>query len=748
MPDTRPAPQTDGADVSSAEWSRATLENLKVGLASSPTLRRGPASPFARLMRELGPILSRCGAEVFAVEGAMRTIVEYGLLRDIPDSRLHCMPGGHRGGLVDLGAAVVGRDVAGLGGSFGDNCEGVREALELRVDVNCFIYLVDPRDVTSTLADTAALKRECVVRKTPFLATIAAATGWLNLLATSAGYHEEFIDRDLATSLRWDGFPRRAIALVAHNEKKHDMLEFVSEHLDFLDEFRQRIGTGTTASLINGRFPDSLVRELEEAEAVHGLFTSTGRTPPALLEERLDELTRTLAGIHRKRGGSSDSKKWVDELNSGPKGGDLQAGEAILMGLCDAILFFEDPLSPHEHDADIEVFERAARLSNRRGRDGHEGHGVMCLHEPTSAGVWATLQGEAGCHAPITLAAAFQRKWGVNLVTPPKLAAPGAESWKLVAEEAVWYLINAIVAGERVRAEKRDTLRVALLPGGAIREIIERIGDVVGHVSQRAVDLHERLEGRLKAATELCRTDDEQKVVSEIIDRRRLLETFTSDHGKALPRCWECSEVRFAPSTGAFGATDPATEANAHARSLADLFGGDVLQLAQSPLIRRSSGGSRHKQVPDNVSEHWQRCDIVVMACGDLPSTEVMWRGEGPPMPRGLYQEMQAQHAVGDVGGVFVADQMKDGFPVSPTYDRVGISPKQIKGIVRKAHALQSPRDAILIGNVEPDGRRLNTIVAALNARLLSTLITDRHSATKILEKVVADELAAAGAAT
>jgi hypothetical protein len=55
---------------------------------------------------------------------------------------------------------------------------------------------------------------------------------------------------------------------------------------------------------------------------------------------------------------------WVEELASGSEGGDLQAAEAILTGVCDTAVFFEDPSSAHEHDADT---KGALSPSARRG---------------------------------------------------------------------------------------------------------------------------------------------------------------------------------------------------------------------------------------------------------------------------------------------------------------------------------------------------------------------------------------------
>src|SRR5436189_3495898 len=91
-----------------------------IGLAASPSLRRGPASPLAQLLREIEPCLSYLGAEIYAIEGVLHTIIRCGLLRTLPHGCIHGMPSGRLGGLVDIGAAVVERRVVGVRPIFGD----------------------------------------------------------------------------------------------------------------------------------------------------------------------------------------------------------------------------------------------------------------------------------------------------------------------------------------------------------------------------------------------------------------------------------------------------------------------------------------------------------------------------------------------------------------------------------------------------------------------------------------------------
>ena len=104
--------------------------------------------------------------------------------------------------------------------------------------------------------------------------------------------------------------PRKHIALVAHDNKKKDLMEWA------------RYNKG------------SLVR--------HDLC-ATGTTG-SLLEKVL--------GVE------------VNKLKSGPLGGDQQIGAMIAEGLVDFIIFFWDPLQPQPHDPDVKALLRLAVVWN------------------------------------------------------------------------------------------------------------------------------------------------------------------------------------------------------------------------------------------------------------------------------------------------------------------------------------------------------------------------------------------------
>lgn len=180
------------------------------------------------------------------------------------------------------------------------------------------IYLLDPNDPTSVFPEAQALKRQCVVHGKPFASTFAGADEWLRLLA--------------GRQLQLRAPEEQTIALVAHDRLKPDMVAFARRHFALLSRFRRRVATGTTGGL--------------------------------------------LEAMASKRG----RRDWILPMRSGPMGGDAQIARLVLDGGCERVIFFEDPHVAREHEADIQLLERAARVVGER---------AFCLNDPASAERWA-----------------------------------------------------------------------------------------------------------------------------------------------------------------------------------------------------------------------------------------------------------------------------------------------------------------------------------------------------------------------
>lgn len=96
------------------------------------------------------------------------------------------------------------------------------------------------------------------------------------------------------------------IALIAHDNKKADMVAFVTKRLKFFNRNEIRIvATGTT-------------------------------------------------GNHVKHAGI----KHVERVASGPMGGDAEIAAMVTRGEINLVIFFRDPLGKHAHDVDINMLMR------------------------------------------------------------------------------------------------------------------------------------------------------------------------------------------------------------------------------------------------------------------------------------------------------------------------------------------------------------------------------------------------------
>ena len=102
------------------------------------------------------------------------------------------------------------------------------------------------------------------------------------------------------------------IALIAHDNKKADMVAFVSKRLPFFNRENVTIVT-------------------------------TGTT-----------------GKHCKHAGIKN----LETVQSGPLGGDAQIAAMAVEGKIDLVIFFRDPLDKHPHDVDISMLMRLCDVHN------------------------------------------------------------------------------------------------------------------------------------------------------------------------------------------------------------------------------------------------------------------------------------------------------------------------------------------------------------------------------------------------
>jgi len=101
---------------------------------------------------------------------------------------------------------------------------------------------------------------------------------------------------------------RKTLALISHDGKKADMIAFALAHQAVLQRYKL-VATNTTGKLLNEK---------------------TGLT--------------------------------VQQMLSGPVGGDAQIAAMVAEGRIEAVFFFVDPLGKHPHDPDIQTLLRICNV--------------------------------------------------------------------------------------------------------------------------------------------------------------------------------------------------------------------------------------------------------------------------------------------------------------------------------------------------------------------------------------------------
>jgi len=112
---------------------------------------------------------------------------------------------------------------------------------------------------------------------------------------------------------------KKTIALVAHDNRKRDIIEWVEFNNEILSHYHL-VCTGTTGKLI------------EKA-----------------LREKLGARAKNIN---------------IQLLKSGPLGGDQQLGAMIAEGKIDLLIFLWDPMQPQPHDVDVKALLRISSLYN------------------------------------------------------------------------------------------------------------------------------------------------------------------------------------------------------------------------------------------------------------------------------------------------------------------------------------------------------------------------------------------------
>lgn len=191
------------------------------------------------------------------------------------------------------------------------------------------IYLIDPVDPSSIFPEAIALKRQCVINGKPFISTVASARDWIEMERIHAG-----LVPDRGADWLHD-LEAQTLAMIAHDAMKPQMLAFATEHFDVLSRFAHRVATGTTG-------------------------------------QHLNEMAWSR--------GWPQGLPWAERYQSGPMGGDAQIADRVLEHRCQRVIFFEDPHVARQHEADIQLLERAVTTVTDE---------AVCITSPVVAARWA-----------------------------------------------------------------------------------------------------------------------------------------------------------------------------------------------------------------------------------------------------------------------------------------------------------------------------------------------------------------------
>ena len=119
---------------------------------------------------------------------------------------------------------------------------------------------------------------------------------------------------------------QKTIALVAHDNRKKDLIAWVERNWERLIQHRLYC-TGTTGSLVEQAILGKIAEGKEEQKY-------------------------------------SENDLLLTKLKSGPFGGDQQLGALIAEGKIDMMIFLWDPMQPQPHDVDVKALNRISVLYN------------------------------------------------------------------------------------------------------------------------------------------------------------------------------------------------------------------------------------------------------------------------------------------------------------------------------------------------------------------------------------------------
>ena len=215
----------------------------------------------------------------------------------------------------------------------------IREVIEGKLDA--VIHLMDWQD-KSGKQDSAVLSREANVHNIPIATNVDTAEAFANQWKRNifVGKTENLFNKDLGPTKRCNMLTLervmsensntvekpKVLALIAHDGKKLEMDVFAVEH-------------------------------------AKEIFGNYNLSQPQNLQDQIKHLMSAM--------GYGDYGDQICCCESGPDGGDLQIAHAIVSGVCNDIIFFQNPQVMQPHDADIRLFEQAVTTTEVKARSSY-----------------------------------------------------------------------------------------------------------------------------------------------------------------------------------------------------------------------------------------------------------------------------------------------------------------------------------------------------------------------------------------
>jgi methylglyoxal synthase len=192
--------------------------------------------------------------------------------------------------------------------------------------IDAVIHLTDWLDKAGKM-DSSVLSREANVHNIPIATEVKSAEMFVDLWIEhlkkgnnpfQAYRNSKKVSVTQKEPLQDITINHRVLALIAHDGKKIEICQFAVQHADeILNKYDYILATGTTGTYIK-QFMDA-----------------------------------------KGQGYGKKADQKIRCCKSGPVGGDLQIAHAVVQGLCQDIIFFQDPGASHPHDSDIRLLEQA-----------------------------------------------------------------------------------------------------------------------------------------------------------------------------------------------------------------------------------------------------------------------------------------------------------------------------------------------------------------------------------------------------